>query len=73
MISLWVYAAMTILLTAGYALLVISASGSTHLITLPRVLVTFLLCAGVSTMFLIAIDGALSITYGDIDSGSPVP
>ncbi len=65
MISLWIYIVTSLALTAGYIFLIISIDGSTRLVNTGCVAMTFLMCALVSTMFLVAADGALHIMYGD--------
>ena len=64
MISPWIYIAMSVALTIFYILLLIYTDGSTRHVNSVCVLMTFILCAIVSTMFLIAIDGAINIAYG---------
>ena len=64
MISLWIYVTMTLLLTIGYILLIIYVDGSIRHVTCKYILITFLLCAAVSTMFLTAIDCAIDISNG---------
>ncbi len=65
MISLWIYVAMTLLLTIGYILLLIYTDGSARHVNSVCFLMTLLMCACVSTMFLIALDGAIDLTYGN--------
>lgn len=63
MINTWSYVIMPILLTVGYSLIIIIASRSTRLIDGPYLLLTFLLSAGISAVFLTALDGALHLAY----------
>lgn len=64
MISPWIYVVMSIFLTMFYIFLLIATDGSALHVNSVCVLMTFILCAIVSTMFLIAIEGAINITYG---------
>jgi hypothetical protein len=63
MLLLWISLGIGIILTILYLLLMVVIDGTPRHIDCTCIIITFVLCVGVSMMFVVAIDGIISIIH----------
>ncbi len=73
MLLVWITLGLGVLLTLVYLLTMVAIDGTTRHISYACILITFLLCLGVSMMFVVAIYGIISIIHDTrvYDGGLP--